>query len=208
MAQIVTVTESKDQKPPSTWGVVPWKMPDGMTAETAQAVMRAFVVYTHSEGALCGELHIPRATARVYLERANSIPKRMALRIPRLIAAMQKNPAHMQEIIEQSKQYSASGASGFAIKLATELNDEAKVRAGKAFREERLRREMTGRDVGEICGVSSSIVTERERTGYTPSMTGFFKLCETWDIEPERFGFASNQAALIASWRRNRRARK
>ena len=62
--------------------------------------------------------------------------------------------------------------------------------------------------VGKICGVSSSIVTERERTGYTPSMTGFFKLCEAWDVEPETFGFASNQAALIASWRRNRRARK
>ena len=90
MAQIVTVSESKDQKPPSVWGVVPWKMPDGMTAETAQAVMRAFVVYTHSEGALCGELHIPRATARVYLERASSIPKRMALKVPRLIAAMKK----------------------------------------------------------------------------------------------------------------------
>ena len=207
MVQIVTVSEPKDQKPPSAWGVVPWKMPDGMTAETAQAVMRAFVLYTHSEGALCVELHVPRATARIYLERANSIPKRMALRIPRLIAAMQKNPAHMQEIIEQAKSYTP-GASGFAIKIAAELNDEAKIRAGKAFREERIRREMTGRDVGKICGVSSSIVTERERTGFTPSMTGFFKLCEAWNMEPEKFGFASNQAALIASWRRNRRARK
>lgn len=207
MAQIVTVAESKDQKPPSVWGVVPWKMPDGMTAETAQAVMRAFVVYTHSEGALCGELHIPRATARIYLERANSIPKRMALKVPCLIAAMKKNPAHMQEIIKESKSYTP-GASGFAIKIAAELNDEAKIRAGKAFREERLRRKMTGRDVGKICGVSSSIVTERERTGFTPSMTGFFKLCEAWNIEPEKFGFASNQAALIASWRRNGRVRR
>lgn len=207
MAQIVTVSEPKGQKPPSAWGVVPWEMPDGMTAETAQAVMRAFVVYTHSEGALCGELHIPRATARVYLERANSIPKRMALRIPRLIAAMKKNPAHLQEIIKEAKSYTP-GASGFAIKIAAELNDEAKIRAGKAFREERLHRKLTGRDVGKICGVSSSIVTERERTGYTPSMTGFFKLCEAWGVEPEKFGFASNQAALIASWRRNRRARK
>ena len=207
MTQIVTVSEPKDQKPPVTWGVVPWKMPDGMTAETAQAVMRAFVMYTHSEGALCGELHIPRATARIYLERANSIPKRMALKVPRLIAAMKKNPAHMQEIIEQSRNYTP-GASGFAIKIAAELNDEAKVRAGKTFREERIRREMTGRDVGKICGVSSSVVIERERTGFTPSMTGFFKLCEAWGIEPEKFGFASNQAALIASWRRNRRARK
>lgn len=207
MAQIVTVSESKDQKPPSVWGVVPWRMPDGMTAETAQAVMRAFVVYTHSEGALCGELHIPKATARIYLERANSIPKRMALRIPHLIAAMKKNPAHMQEIIEQAKGYTP-GASGFAIKIAAELNDEAKMKAGRCFREERIRREMTGRDVGKICGVSSSIVTERERTGFTPSMTGFFRLCEAWNIEPEKFGFASNQAALIASWRRNRRARK
>ena len=208
MTQIVTVAESKDQKPPSAWGVVPWKMPDGMTAETAQAVMRAFVMYTHSEGALCGELHIPRATAQIYLERANSIPKRMALKVPRLIAAMQKNPAHMQEIIEQSKQYSASGASGFAIKIASELNDEAKIKAGKAFREERLHRNLTRRDVGKICGVSSSVVTEHERTGFTPSMTGFFKLCEAWNVEPEKFGFASNQAALIASWRRNRRARR
>lgn len=207
MTQIVTVSEPKDKKPPSAWGVVPWKMPDGMTAEIAQAVMRAFVMYTHSEGALCGELHIPRATARIYLERANSIPKRMALKVPRLISAMKKNPAHMQEIIEQSRNYTP-GASGFAIKIAAELNDEAKVRAGKAFREERIRREMTGRDVGKICGVSSSIVTERERTGFTPSMTGFFKLCEAWNIEPEKFGFASNQAALIASWRRNRRARR
>ena len=207
MAQIVTGSESKDQKPPSVWGVVPWKMPDGMTAETAQAVMRAFVVYTHSEGALCGELHIPRATARIYLELANSIPKRMALKVPRLIAAMKKNPAHMQEIIEQAKSYTP-GASGFAIKIAAELNDEAKVRAGKTFREERLRRRMTGRDVGKICGVSSSIVTERERMGFTPSMTGFFKLCEAWNIEPEKFGFASNQAALIASWRRNGRVRR
>lgn len=207
MAQIVTVSESKDQKPPTAWGVVPWRMPDGMTAETAQAVMRAFVVYTHSEGALCGELHIPRATARVYLERANSIPKRMALKVPRLIAAMKKNPAHMQEIIEQAKCYSP-GASGFAIKIAAELNDEAKIKAGKEFREERLRRRLTGRDVGKICGVSSSIVTERERTGFTPSMTGFFKLCEAWNIEPEKFGFASNQAALIASWRRNGRVRR
>lgn len=207
MTQIVTVSEPKDQRPPSAWGVVPWKMPDGMTAETAQAVMRAFVVYTHSEGALCGELHIPRATARIYLERANSIPKRMALRIPRLIAAMKKNPAHMQEIIEQSRNYTP-GASGFAIKIAAELNDEAKVRAGKTFREERIRREMTGRDVGKICGVSSSVVIERERTGFKPSMTGFFKLCEAWGIEPEKFGFASNQAALIASWRKNRRARR
>ena len=207
MVQIVTVAESKDKKPPSAWGVVPWKMPDGMTAETAQAVMRAFVMYTHSEGALCGELHIPRATARIYLERANSIPKRMALKVPRLISAMKKNPAHMQEIIEQAKSYTP-GASVFAIKIAAELNDEAKVRAGKAFREERIRREMTGRDVGKICGVSSSVVIERERTGFTPSMTGFFKLCEAWGIEPEKFGFASNQAALIASWRKNRRARR
>ena len=207
MAQIVTVSEPKDQKPPSAWGVVPWKMPDGMTAETAQAVMRAFVMYTHSEGALCGELHIPKATARTYLERANSIPKHMAMKVPRLIAAMQKNPAHMQEIIEQARNYTP-GASGFAIKLAAELNDEAKIRAGKVFCKERIRREMTGRDVGKICGVSSSVVTERERTGFTPSMTGFFKLCEAWNVEPETFGFASNQAALIASWRRNRRARK
>lgn len=207
MTQIVTVAESKDKKPPSAWGVVPWRMPDGMTAETAQAVMRAFVMYTHSEGALCGELHVPRATARIYLERANSIPKRMALKVPRLIAAMKKNPAHMQEIIKESKSYTP-GASGFAIKIAAELNDEAKVRAGKTFREERIRREMTGRDVGKICGVSSSVVTERERMGYMPSMTGFFKLCEAWGIEPEKFGFASNQAALIASWRRNRRARR
>ena len=207
MTQIVTVSEPKDQKPPATWGVVPWKMPDGMTAETAQAVMRAFVMYTHSEGALCGELHIPRATARIYLERANSIPKRMALKVPRLIEAMKKNPAHMQEIIEQAKSYTP-GASVFAIKIAAELNDEAKIRAGKTFCEERIRREMTGRDVGKICGVSSSIVRERERTGFTPSMTGFFKLCEAWGIEPEKFGFASNQAALIASWRRNRRARR
>ena len=122
MAQIVTVAESKDQRPPSAWGVVPWEMPDGMTAETAQEVMRAFVVYTHSEGALCGELHVPRATARIYLERANSIPKRMALKVPRLIAAMKKNPAHMQEIIEQAKSYTP-GASGFAIKIAAELAD-------------------------------------------------------------------------------------
>ena len=208
MAQIVTVSEPKDPKPPSAWGVVPWKMPDGMTAETAQAVMRAFMMYTHSENALCGELHIPKATARIYLERANSIPKRMALKVPRLIAAMQKNPAHMQEIIEQAKQYSASGASGFAIKIAAELNDAAKIKAGRCFREERIRRGMTGRDVGKICGVSSSVVTECERTGFTPSMTGFFKLCEAWNVEPEKFGFASNQAALIASWRRNRRARK
>lgn len=207
MAQIVTGSESKDQRLPSAWGVVPWKMPDGMTAETAQAVMRAFVMYTHSEGALCGELHIPKATARVYLERANSIPKRMALKVPRLIAAMKKNPAHMQEIIEQAKSYTP-GASGFAIKIAAELNDEAKMKAGKAFREERIRREMTGRDVGKICGVSSLIVTERERTGFTPSMTGFFKLCEAWNIEPEKFGFASNQAALIASWRKNGRGRR
>lgn len=207
MAQIVTVAESKDQRPPSAWGVVPWRMPDGMTAETAQAVMRAFVMYTHSEGALCGELHIPKATARIYLERANSIPKRMALKVPRLIAAMKKNPAHMQEIIERSRNYTPA-ASGFAIKIAAELNDAAKIKAGRCFREERIRREMTGRDVGKICGVSSSIVTERERTGFTPSMTGFFKLCEAWDIQPEKFGFASYQAALIASWRRNRRARK
>jgi hypothetical protein len=207
MAQIVTVSESKDQKPPSAWGVVPWKMPDGMTAETAQAVMRAFMMYTHSEGALCGVLHVPRATARVYLERANSIPKRMAMKVPRLIAAMQKNPAHMQEIIEQARNYTPV-ASGFAIKIAAELNDAAKIKAGRCFREERIRREMTGRDVGKICGVSSSVVTERERTGFTPSMTGFFKLCEAWDIKPEKFGFASNQAGLIASWRRNRRARK
>lgn len=148
MTQIVTVAESKDKKPPSAWGVVPWKMPDGMTAETAQAVMRAFVVYTHSEGALCGELHVPKATARVYLERANSIPKRMALRIPRLIAAMKKNPAHMQEIIEQAKSYTP-GASVFAIKIAAELNDEAKVRAGKTFREERLHRNLTGATLGK-----------------------------------------------------------
>lgn len=207
MTQIVTVSESKDRKPPSAWGVVPWRMTDGMTAETAQAVMRAFVMYTHSEGALCGELHIPKATARIYLERANSIPKRMALKVPRLIAAMKKNPAHMQEIIEQARSYTPA-ASGFAIKIAAELNDAAKIKAGKVFREERIRREMTGRDVGKICGVSSSVVTERERTGYMPSMTGFFKLCEAWDVEPEKFGFASNQAALIASWRRNRRARK
>lgn len=205
MTQICTGSASKSA--PMYDGPIRWEMPDGMTAETAQAVMRAFVIYTHSEGALCGELHVPKATARIYLERANSIPKRMALKVPRLIAAMKKNPAHMQEIIEQARDYTPA-ASGFAIKIAAELNDAAKIKAGKAFREERIRREMTGRDVGKICGVSSSIVTERERTGYTPSMTGFFKLCEAWNVEPETFGFASNQAALIASWRRNRRTRK
>ena len=113
----------------------------------------------------------------------------------------------MREIIEQARNYTP-GASGFAIKIAAELNDEAKIKAGKYFREERIRRKMTGRDVGKICGVSSSIVTERERTGFTPSTAGFFKLCEAWGVEPEKFGFASNQAALIASWRRNGRVRR
>lgn len=192
MTQVVTVGESKDAKPPSTWGVIEWQMPDGMNAAKAQKIMQAFVEYTHSLPALCAELHVPIGTARIYLLNSASIPKSVAYKIPRLITSMKKNPARAYEIAERVEREQRD---------YDEMNADAAGRAGRQFMQARLRLRLRQKDVAAATGVHYTTVSKYEVFGATPMQNGFFELCRYYGIEPESFGFVSDLARAIQQWR-------
>lgn len=216
MTQVVKVGESKDTTQPRLWGVLPWKMPDGMDAKKAQVIMRAFIEKTHRHDVLCWALKIPSGTAEMYLQNADTIPKSIAARLPVLKKILMKNPARTLRIMDKISvtdcghgvSRSDETARVFKLETIAEINSNAAARAGFEFNKKRLERGMSRREVSELCErqmhvtISADSISDYEHRGITPSTKNFFTLCELYGVRPESFGFAGAHGEKIRKWRK------
>jgi hypothetical protein len=204
---IKSLAKEKDYAPPSTWGALKWQMPDGMNAEKAQRIMRAFVIYTHSIAALCGELQIPEYTARTYLCNAAQISKSVVYKLPRLEQVLSRNPALVTEIYKHIDEeeftppmlISQKGVPNFRLQ-----NMEASERVASKFALTRRALGMTSEEVAQEAGIKPADVMKAERVGLTPKAKPFFPLCEVYHIDPEIFEFVGDCGRRVESWRKSR----
>ena len=215
MTQICTGSVSKSA--PLYDGPIRWEMPDGMNAQKAQRIMMAFVDYTHSIYALCGELNVPTGTARLYLTNSGTIPKGVYWKLDKLIREMKKNPARMLEIMQDVHKTGRSrylppedrlDEYGAPLnRTITDLNADARGRTGKALQEARNARGLTIKEAAERMTAAGINVSEKylwdlENRGMTPKCTKFFQICEFYGIEPGRFQFVGILGQHIKNWRR------
>ena len=205
MTQIVTLRISADE-PPTKWGPLKWDV-DGMTAEKAQAVMRAFMVYTHSLESLAEILHVGEFAAEEMLNRASAIPKQVAFYIPDLLTVMKKSPAKMVQAMKQSETYTPASRE-VRLRTSREINADVTKKAGEKIRARRQELGIGLKELADRLGVRNSELSSKERLGITPYCNFFFPLCEALNIAPESFGFISYFAATIQTWRRQKRVAK
>ena len=215
MTQICTGSTSKNA--PMYDGPIRWQMPDGMDAVRAQKIMMAFVDYTHSIYALCGELNVPTGTARLYLTNSDTIPKGVYWKLDGLLREMKKNPARMLEIMQDVHK---TGRSRYLppeerldeygaplSKTITDLNADARGRTGKALQEARNARGLTIKEAAERMTAAGINVSEKylwdlENRGMTPSCRRFFPVCEFYNLDPGKFMFTGIFGQHIKNWRK------
>ena len=215
MTQICTGSASKSA--PMYDGPIRWEMPDGMNAVKAQKIMMAFVDYTHSIYALCGELNIPTSTARLYLTNSDTIPKGVVWKLDNLLREMKKNPARMLEIMQDvhktgrsrylppEERFDREGAP--VSRTITDLNSDARGRTGKALQEAREARGLTIKEAADLMNergikLDAPYLWDLENRGMTPKCTKFFSICEFYGIEPGRFQFVGILGQHIKNWRK------
>ena len=215
MTQICQGSASKSA--PLYDGPIRWQMPDGMNAARAQKIMMAFVDYTYSIYALCGELNIPTGTARLYLTNSDTIPKGVYWKLDKLIRKMKKNPSRMLEIMQDihktgrsrylppEERFDEYGAP--LSKTITDLNADARGRTGKALQEARTARGLTIKEAAERMTAAGINVSEKylwdlENRGMTPSCRRFFQVCEFYNLDPGKFMFTGIFGQHINDWRK------
>lgn len=201
MVQIVSGSNCPPD-PPSKWGPLKWEV-DGMTPEKAQAVMRAFMVYTHNILDLAEFLHIGACAAEEMLSRASAIPKQVAYYIPDLIAFMKRCPTKMVEAMKAAEHYTKA-EKGVRLQTTREINMDVSKKAALILRERRENMGMTMTEVAKRLNVKAHEVSRAEREGLTPYNRLFFPLCELMGIAPEKFGYISYCAQRIQEWRRGK----
>lgn len=215
MTQICTGSASKNA--PMYDGPIRWEMPDGMNAARAQKIMMAFVDYTHSIYALCGELNIPTGTARLYLTNADTIPKGVYWKLDKLIREMKKNPSRMLEIMQDihktgrgrytlpEERFDKDGAP--LSKTITDLNSDARGRVGKTMQDSREKLGLTIAEAAERMNkrgihVDATYLWDLENRGMTPKCKYFFDICDFYHIEPGIFQFVGSYLDRIKVWRK------
>ena len=218
MSRITTAT-SKESVPPILWGVLPWKMPDGMNAAQAQVVMKAFIEKTHRIDLMSRVLGVPMIVGKLYLQDERTIPKGIVAKLPRLEEILKKNPARLLEMLDKERELARrrhesammeTEIEEVSSRAVKEINSYATAKAGRAMQ---LAREAKGWETSEAVArmkaagikIYDSYVAKIERIGITPRSMLFFPLCEFWGIEPESFGFVETMRVKIIVWRKKQR---
>ena len=218
MSRITTAT-SKEQVPPILWGVLPWKMPNGMNAAQAQAIMKAFIEKTHRIDLMSHVLGVSTLVGSLYLDDERTIPKGIVDKLPSLEEVLRKNPARLLEMLDKEREQArrrhesvrmGNEVAEVSARAAKEINNYAMAKAGRAMQNAR---EAKGWETYEAAGkmkeagikIYDSYVAKIERIGITPRSLLFFPLCQFWGIEPESFGFVEASRNRILEWRRKQR---
>lgn len=192
--------------PESPPGPLKWQMPDGMNAERAQRIMRAFVEYTHSVPALCSELQISTIVAEVYLQNACQIPKGIVPKLARLTKIMRQAPRKMRECFVTADAKGAPVLTKADEKILSfvEQNKSGQVRFAEAIVTRRKALGLSRKQVCHKLALGAEYLAKIEAQGATPLAKPFFKLCEFYHIDPEIFDWVGACEKKVRQWRTSR----